>query len=306
MTKYDLSVKLFDYKLKNPIVLSSGILGTSYALLKRIANAGIGAITIKSISIEPRRGHPNPTIVYYEGGGFINAMGYPNMGLEAAMKEFEDLSGISCPVIGSIIGETPEEFAELAAEFDKLDFMAIEVPLSCPHTPRVGLMGGQMDPLKVEEIITKVVQNTSKPVLLKLPATGSATMIKPALNSGVRGFTATNTVGQAMYINIHAKKPQLGFKYGGLSGPPLKPLAMATVYKLYECIPKDVPIIGTGGVSRGNDIIEYVMAGATAVGVGSIVSKGLPIFKEILQEVKNTMVQLGETRLSDLKGVAQC
>lgn len=301
----DLSVELFNHRLKNPLVLPSGILGTSRALLKRVANAGVGVVTIKSISIEPRKGHLNPTVIRY-GDGFINSMGYPNMGLKEAINEYKDLSSIGCPVIGSIVGECSEEFGELAAEFDKLDFMAIEVPLSCPHTPRVGLMSDQTNPLKVEEIITKVVQNTSKPVLLKLPATGGLTIAASALNSGVSGFTATNTVGQAMLIDVYAKKPQLGFRYGGLSGPALKPLAIATVYSLYGCIPKDHPIIGTGGVSRGNDVIEYIMAGAAAVGVGSIIYKGLDIFEEILQEVRSTMEQLGETKLSNLKGVAQC
>lgn len=309
MGNIDLSVELFGHWLKNPLILASGVLGTSLNLIKRVADAGIGAVTIKSTSVEPKKGHLNPTIVAYRDS-FLNAMGYSNMGLKAALEEFKDLSSVSCPVIGSIIGESAEEFGELAAEFDKLDFLAIEVPLSCPHTPGVGLMSNHTDPLKVEEIITKVVTNTSKPVLLKLPAVGAFqgewTMVQAALISGIWGFTATNTVGPATVIDIEARKPVLGFRQGGLSGPALKPLSMAVVYQLYQSVGNRLPIIGTGGVCSGQDVIEYVMAGATAVGIGSILHKGLPIIPQLLEETRRSLKELGENTLSSLKGVAQC
>ena len=309
----DLSVELFDTWLKNPLILASGVLGTSHNLIKRVAETGIGAATIKSISIEPKAGHLNPTVADLGGGNFLNAMGYPNMGLKAAMEEFKDLSDIPCPVIGSIIGECPEEFGELAAEFDKLPFLAIEVPLSCPHTPKVGLMGGHTNPLVVEEIIAQVATHTSKPVLLKLPAVGGLnavvdgelSMVQAAMLSGVWGFTATNTAGPATVIDIHARKPTLGFRQGGLSGPALKPLAMATVFQLYQTIPQDRPIIGTGGVCCGKDVIEYTMAGATAVGIGSILHKGLYVISELLEQTAQLLESLGEYSLWNLKGAAQ-
>lgn len=308
----DLSVELFGTRLKNPLVLASGVLGTSPNLLKRVGEAGLGAVTIKSISVEPRSGHLNPTVVQY-GDSFLNAMGYPNMGLKAAMEEFKDLSDISCPVIGSIIGECAEEFGELAAEFDKLPFFALEVPLSCPHTPKVGLMGGHTNPLMVEEIIKQVITHTSKPVLLKLPAVGGLnaavggelSMVQAAMLSGVWGFTATNTVGPATVIDIHARKPLLGFRQGGLSGPALKPLAMAAVFQLYQAIPQDRPIIGTGGVSCGEDVIEYIMAGASAVGIGSVLHKGLEVIPKLLEQIEKTLAELKEDSLWNLKGAAQ-
>src|SRR3990172_982343 len=141
----DLSINLCGIQLKNPTILASGILGTSKALLRRVARCGAGAVTIKSISEQPRDGHPNPTILTFDAG-MINAVGYSNPGLEEALREFSDLSDVPAPVIASVIGTNAEEFCRVAERIGVLPFVAIELPLSCPHTPGYGTMAGQSTP----------------------------------------------------------------------------------------------------------------------------------------------------------------
>ena len=302
----DLSVNLFDCTLENPTVLASGILGTTRDLLKTACLNGAGAVTIKSISEEPREGHANPTVLAI-GPGLINAVGYSNPGIEHAAREFTELETVGCPVIGSLIGTCVEEFALVSSSMDKLGFAALEVPLSCPHTPGYGKLGNQDNPEDVFQIVTTICANTSKPLFVKLPPAASAgnlvEMGLAAKEAGAYGITATNTIGPGMVIDIDSGKPYLGFQIGGISGPALKPLAIATVYQLFQSV--DLPIIGTGGVSSGKDAIEMIMAGATAVGVGSaVVSRGMSVFQEIADEMEKILLERGVNAISEIRGLA--
>jgi dihydroorotate dehydrogenase (NAD+) catalytic subunit len=300
----NISVEVFGQVLKTPLILASGILGTSSDLLAKVANNGAGAVTIKSISVEARKGHNNPTVLSW-GSGMINAVGYSNPGVEKAAQEFSDISHVKCPVIGSIIGTNAAEFAQVAAEFDKLDFAALEVPLSCPHTPKYGMMGNQNNAEFVAEIVSAICAKTSKPVFVKLPpaATNLVDMALAAKEGGAYGITAVNTVGPAMLIDIESGKPYLGFGFGGISGAALKPLAIAAVFKLYEAV--DMPIIGTGGVNTGQDAIEMIMAGATAVGVGTAVSTGgVSVFAKIAEEMRQILHKRGVKSLAEIRGIA--
>ncbi|MBU0721897.1 dihydroorotate dehydrogenase [Patescibacteria group bacterium] len=300
----DLSVELFGCMLKNPIILASGILGTTRNLLRMVSQNGAGAVTIKSISVDPRKGHPNPTVLAF-GHGLINAVGYSNPGLEKAVQEFSDLHEIGCPVIGSIIGTCVEDFSRVAIEFDKLEFSALEVPLSCPHTPEYGKMGNQDNPDAVFRIVSAICSNTSKPLLVKVPpaANDLVEMALAAKAAGAYGITAVNTVGPGMLIDIDSGKPYLGFGMGGISGPAIKPLAVAAVFQLYKAV--DMPIIGTGGVSTGRDVIEMIMAGASAVGIGTaVLSRGLSVFQEITEEIKQLLLERGVSSIADIRGLA--
>ncbi|MCP4683642.1 MAG: dihydroorotate dehydrogenase [Desulfobacterales bacterium] len=302
----DLSIELFGCTLKNPIILASGILGTTRDLLVSASQNGAGAVTIKSISEEPREGHPNPTVLAF-GPGIINAVGYSNPGIDKAVLEFTDLNEVGCPVIGSIIGTCVEEFSHVAARMDKLEFAALEVPLSCPHTPGYGKLGNQDNPEDVFEIVSAVSSNTSKPILVKLPPAASTANIVDlafaAKDAGAYGITAVNTIGPGMIIDIESKRPYLGFGIGGISGPALKPLAVASVYQLFESV--DLPIIGTGGISSGRDAIEMIMAGATAIGMGSaVLSRGLSAFQEIADEMARILARLGVSSLAEIRGMA--
>ncbi len=302
----DLSVEIFGCTLKNPTILASGILGTTRDLLKSACQSGAGAVTIKSVSEEPREGHPNPTVLAF-GPGLINAVGYSNPGIDNASREFTNLHEVGGPVIGSLIGTTVEEFAHVSSRMDNLGFAALEVPLSCPHTPGYGKLGNQDNPEEVFEIVSAICSNTSKPLFVKLPPAASAgnllEMTSAAKDAGAYGITASNTIGPGMLIDIDSGKPYLGFGIGGISGPALKPLAVATVYQLFEAV--DMPIIGTGGISSGRDAVEMIMAGATAVGIGTaVLSRGMSAFQDIADEMAEILKERGVTSLAEIKGLA--
>ncbi len=302
----DLSVELFGCTLKNPTILASGILGTSAGLLKTVSQNGAGAVTIKSISKEPRKGHPNPTVLSF-GPGMMNAVGYSNPGIDGAAKEFNNLDEVACPVIGSLIGTTVDEFAQVASAMNKMPFDALEVPLSCPHTPGFGKMGNQDNPEEVYKIVKSICANTTKTLFVKVPPAAAAVNLletaHAAKDAGAYGLTASNTIGPGMLIDIESRTPYLGFQIGGISGPALKPLAIATVHQLYSA-DLNMPIIGTGGVSHGRDAIEMIMAGATAVGIGTAVySRGMTVFKKIADEMAEFMKSRDIPSLSTIRGI---
>jgi dihydroorotate dehydrogenase (NAD+) catalytic subunit len=300
----NLETDLCGIKLKNPTILASGILGTSKHLLSRVIENGAGAVMIKSISFEAREGHRNPTVIAFEGG-MMNAVGYSNFGVGGARKEFVNLKGLGAPVFASVIGTEPEDFVKVVEGLKDLDFAAIEIPLSCPHTPGFGTLAGQDTPEKTYEITEAVVKNTKLPVFVKLsPNTKNiGEVAKSAEKAGASGITAVNTLGPGMAINLEAKKPVLDFKVGGVSGPALKPVAVRCVYDVYESV--KIPIIGVGGVLTGRDAIEMMMAGAKVIGIGSgIYYRGIDIFEKICTEMSEWMGKNGYENLKELMGVA--
>jgi len=300
----DLSVSLCGIKLANPTVLASGILGTTKPLLRRVAAAGAGAVTMKSVSLLPRGGHPNPTILSFDAG-MINAVGYSNPGLEEALKEFADLSDIPAPLFASVVGQNADEFSRVAERMTKLPFAAIELPLSCPHTPGYGTLAGQSTPEATFEITAAVRKVTDKPIFVKVspnvPAIGE--VAAAAERAGASAITAVNSMGPGMLINIEARRPTLAFRMGGVTGAALRPVAVRCVYDIYKTV--KIPIIGTGGVSCGAHAIEMMMAGATAVGVGSAAfDGGMKVFAQIAREMEEWMDRNGFEKVEELIGAA--
>jgi len=292
--------------LKNPTILASGIMGSDKASLKKIAHSGAGAVTLKSITAEPRPGHNNPTMIQVEGG-FLNAVGYSNMGLENAKVEFAGISSVGVPVIASIVAEDAEGFGYLGGELSGFEFSAIEAALSCPHTPGLGLLAGHGTPEATYEI-TRILKNNAKlPVIVKLsPNTMNiGEVAKAAMRAGAAAVNMGNSLGPGMVIDTTSAKPILSFKVGGMSGPAIKPIAVRCVYDVYEATRGKIPIIGTGGVVSGQDAVEMIMAGATAVGVGSgVYYRGLDIFGKISLEIEDILSRRGVRKLRDLVGVA--
>jgi len=300
----DLTTSLCGIALKNPTVLASGVLGTCKSILRRVARAGAGAVTIKSISELPRGGHPNPTILTFEAG-LINAVGYSNAGLEEALQEFAELDDVGAPVIASVIGTNAEEFCRVAGRMTALPFAAIELPLSCPHTPGYGTLAGQSTPEATFEITSAVRKVTKKPLFIKVSPNvpAIAEVARAAEEAGADAITAVNSMGPGMLINIEARRPMLGFKMGGVTGPALRPIAVRCVYDIYQAV--KIPIIGTGGVATGRDAIEMMMAGATAVGVGSAVyDHEIEVFGRIAREMKEWMAANGIRDVKELIGSA--
>jgi dihydroorotate dehydrogenase (NAD+) catalytic subunit len=300
----NLETELCGIRLKNPTVLASGILGLSKALLSEVIRNGAGAVTIKSLSFEAREGHKNPTIIAFDGG-MMNAVGYSNFGVSGAKREFAGIRELGAPVFASVIGSEAEDFAKVVSEIRGMGFSAIEIPLSCPHTPGFGTLAGQDTPEKTFEITKAVVKNTALPVFVKLsPNTKNiGEVAKAAERAGASAITAVNTLGPGMIINIEAKKPVIGFGVGGVSGPALRPVAVRCVYDVYECV--KIPIIGTGGITTGRDAIEMMMAGAKAIGMGSgIYYRGLDVFRKVCSEMSEWLMKNGYEKADELVGVA--
>ncbi|MEM2949211.1 MAG: dihydroorotate dehydrogenase, partial [Candidatus Bilamarchaeaceae archaeon] len=284
---------------------ASGVLGTTLGSLERIAEEGAGAVTTKSLTIEPRSGHPGPNVIEIECG-LLNAMGYPNPGIEEGIKEFSRWRRPE-PLILSIAGKSAEEFATIAERIEYSGFRpaAIEAVLSCPHTPGYGLMAEQTGPEFVQSVTRAIKDKCKLPLIIKLSpiATGEVAAAKAAEEAGADAINMGNTVGPAMKIDIERKRPVLGFGRGGLSGPAIKPVVMRCVYDIYEAV--KIPIIATGGVTTGEDAIEYIMAGASAIGVGTGVFYRTPsIFNKVASELKEWLMEHGYKSVKEIRGAA--
>lgn len=304
MSEINLSVNLCGIQLSNPTILASGILGTTRALLKRVAQNGAGAVTIKSVSIEPREGHKNPTVITFEAG-MLNAVGYSNPGISAAAREFTNLRNVGAPVIASVIGTQKEDFVRVVEGLSSQKFAAIEIPLSCPHTPGFGLLAGQGTPQATYEITSAVRKATPLPVFVKLSPNipEICTIAKAAEDAGANAITAVNSMGPGMIINIEAHKPILSFKVGGVTGDALRPIAVRCVYDLYKAV--KIPIIGVGGISTGRHAIEMMMAGASAVGIGTgVYSRGIDVFSKVCDEMSQWMQENGCNDIKTIVGAA--
>ncbi|NLF24398.1 MAG: dihydroorotate dehydrogenase [Deltaproteobacteria bacterium] len=300
----DLSLKLCGLKLENPTILASGIMGTSRASMTYAIKNGAAAVTTKSISVEKRKGHPAPIIVTY-AGGMLNSVGYSNPGIDNVADEFGDLQNAGAPVIGSLTGRDENDFAILAEKAAALDFEAIEIVLSCPHTPGYGTMAGLSTPEKTAAITQIVKQRCKKPLFVKLSPNvmGLVELAKAAEEAGADAITAVNTAGPGMIIDIKSRKPVLGGRIGGLSGDALRPIAVRCVYDIYEAV--SIPIIGTGGIINGEHAAEMIMAGATALGIGSAVYyRGIDVFKKICLELEEFMESEGISSLAQMRGAA--
>ena len=304
MVNMSIESEFFGKRMKNPIVLASGIVGMTKGSLAMACDNGCGAVISKSLTMEPRKGHEGPNIVETECG-ILNAMGYPNPGIEEGLREFGSWERDE-PLVISIVGKDAAEFAELAKKADnQKGITALEAVLSCPHTPGYGTMVGQGTPESVKEITAAVKKNCSLPVIIKLSPSvpGEVKAALAAEEAGADAINMGNSLGPGMKIDIHRKRPMLGFGMGGLSGPPIKPIAVRCVYDIYEAV--KIPIIGTGGINAGVDAIEMMMAGAKWVGIGTAVYyRGQDAFSKIAKEMEVWMKLNEYTKLDEIIGAA--
>jgi dihydroorotate dehydrogenase (NAD+) catalytic subunit len=299
----ELEAEVGALSFRNPLLLASGIWGESGRSLLSAYEAGAGGVVSKSIGAEPRAGYPNPTVEQYGDWGFLNAMGLPNPGIRAYPEEIRIARAGGAPVIGSIFAPTAEGFADLARQMEPTGVCAIELNLSCPHAKGLGSEVGQ-DPVLVAEVTRAVRAATKLPVWVKLTPNVAdvALLAEAAERAGADAITAINTV-RALAIDPTLRRPVLANGLGGLSGPAIKPIGLACVWQIYERV--HIPIVGVGGIRSGRDVIDYLMAGARAVQVGTAVATDtVRVFSRIAEELSREADALGAKRISDLVGAA--
>ncbi len=296
-----LITKVGGLELSNPTILASGVQGASFSWVLDALKCGAGAAVTKSVGPSPREGYAGPTLVEVDSG-MVNAVGLPNPGAEKFSEELATIRGKSLPVIVSIFGGDASEFRQVAHAVDDNDFIAYELNLSCPHVAGVGTEVGHR-PEVVSRVVRAVKSSTRKPVFAKLsPNTERLLEVaEAAIEAGADGLTAINTV-RALSIDVESGKTSLSNRYGGLSGGAIRPIALRCVYELRERF--DVPIMGCGGVSTWEHAVQFLLAGANAVQVGTATLKKFARFNEISFGVLDYMERKGMRGLDELVGGA--
>jgi dihydroorotate dehydrogenase (NAD+) catalytic subunit len=283
-------------------MLAAGILGYTGLSMKNVVEAGAGAVVTKSLGWEPRRGYPNPTVVQVDCG-LLNAMGLPNPGINHFGEELSELKKGGVTTIVSIYGFSAEEFAKVAETAVKLGADAVELNVSCPNVENSGAEIGCDCPL-LAEVVDEVKKRVEKPVFVKLTPNVAdiGEVAGAAVQAGADAIIAVNTV-KAMAIEIETGRPLLANKFGGLSGPAIKPIAVRAVYDVYRAI--DVPVIGCGGISSWQDAVEFILAGASAVQIGTAIAfKGLEIFRSVARGIDTYLEEKGYKNVKELVGLS--
>ncbi len=282
-------------------MVASGIMDETGPSLVRMFECGCGAVVTKSIGLEPKAGHANPCFTEVPGG-YVNAMGLPNPGIELFAEEME-MAVKAGPVIGSIYGASADDFSNLAARMEDYGASAVELNLSCPHAKGYGMEVGT-DPVMVRNIVSAVKSAVSIPVWAKLtPNTHILQDIgRSVQEAGGDAIVAINTL-KAMVIEPEFARPLLSNRFGGLSGECVLPVGVRAIYDLKTVL--DIPLIGVGGISSWRDAAQYIMAGASAFQVGSAVGyKGVGVFSEINDGLETFMNDYGYGSISSMVGVA--
>ena len=297
----DISTEVGPIKLERPTMLASGILGISLEVFARLYKDGAGAVVTKSLSKEPWDGYVNPTIVGVKSG-YLNAVGLSNPGAPYFAKMIA--SNNTVPIIVSLVGSIEEDFVFMIKQFENVKILGYELNLSCPHVEKVGLEVGD-DPNLVRTIVKSVKSHSKVPVIAKVGLGSSDYLetVRAACESGIDAITAINTV-RAMGIDVETMRPLLSHKIGGLSGTAIKPIAVRCVYEISSKF--DIPIIGCGGVSDWEDAIEFILAGASAIQIGSAIGeKWTGVFSEINSGISKYMEKKGFSKIKEMIGIAK-
>lgn len=302
MSKLSLAVEIAGLWLRNPIMNAAGVLGMNPAILNRVYESGAGAVITKSIGPEPRRGHPNPTFVKLECGG-LNAMGLPNPGIDFFTEEIKELKKMKIPVVASFFGGSIREFADVASKLSLAGADALELNASCPNVAEeLGMLAA--DSGNIERVTSAVKENINIPLFVKLSpnVTDIKIIAMAAERGGADAITAVNTL-KGMVIDVNLRIPVLSNITGGLSGGALKPVALRCVWEIAQTV--NIPVIGCGGISTGDDAVEFFLAGASAIEVGTaIMNHGINVYKEIEDGIEAYMDNNGFNRVNDLVGLA--
>lgn len=301
-----INVDFLGSEFSSPLVLVSGVY-TQNADFINCQKCGAGAITTKSYTYFPRQGHPAPVVAKFPGG-FLNSVGLRNAGIVEAKKQIIELKKLlKVPVLVSIFDTKVKDFIKLTLHLLPLEPEFIELNLSCPNVD--GEFGKSSatsaeSAYEVVRSVKKIADDKIKIIAKLTPNVPNiAEVAKACERAGADAISAINTVSQGMVIDIKTKKPVLGNKQGGVSGPAIKPISVRCVYDIYEVV--DIPIIGMGGITTADDAIEMFMAGASLIGIGSaIYLSGMKIFNEINSGITKYLKDNNYKSIRDIVGLA--
>lgn len=293
-----------ELRLRNPIMAASGTFGygVEYAGLTDVQS--LGAIVCKGTTAQPRRGNRGQRIVETTGG-MLNTIGLQNYGVERVAHEFGPIwSTWSVPVLVNLAGDSIEEFQQMASLLDEAPGIAgLELNVSCPNVERGGMLFG-CDPEAAAEVTAAVKAVTTLPVIVKLTpnVTDIVAIARSVAAAGADALSLINTL-VGMAIDIRQRRPVLGNITGGLSGPAVKPVALRMVYQVAAVV--DIPIIGIGGITSLTDVIEFLLAGATAIQIGTANYVYPDLMASIVRELPGWLAEQGFSDIADLTGLAQ-
>ena len=303
MNKNNLKTKLANLKLKNPVITASGTFGFGTELDEYLSIKDLGAITLKGITVDKSEGNALPRIAETPAG-VLNSIGLENPGIDNFKQEvIPEIATLEVPAIANISGYSVKDFVQLAESLEDEDCIdAIEVNVSCPNIKDGGMAFGT-DPEMIYRVTREVAKVYSGTIIVKLSpnVTDIVKMAEAAVEGGADIISLINTL-LGMAIDIDKKEPVLANTFGGLSGPAVKPVALRMVYQIYEAI--DVPIIGMGGIMNGKDAIEFLLAGASAVGVGTATLRDPAASVTIVSQIKEYLEENNIENISEIIGEA--
>lgn len=301
MNRIDLSVSIGTLQLRNPIMLASGTVGYGNEMAEFIDLNTIGAIVTKSLSLKPRKGNP-PQRIVETPAGMLNSIGLANVGVEEFIKtKIPFLQKYDVPIVCNIAASTIDEYAECVNLLtDENAIKAFEINVSCPNVKEGGLQFGN-DVAAVGKVTAKVRAATKKPIIIKLSPNVSyiADFAKVVKQEGGDAVSAINTLVGTSF-NIFTRKPKIFSVTGGLSGPAIKPVALAKVLEIKRNV--EIPIIGIGGIMNWQDVVEFMIAGASAVQIGTLNFINPSAAKEILSSLEDFCIKQNLNKLSELTG----
>jgi dihydroorotate dehydrogenase (NAD+) catalytic subunit len=301
----DLSVRLGKVTFANPVFVASGTFGYGTEVTELADIAQLGAIVTKSITLEPREGNPPPRVVETPSG-MLNSIGLANIGVERYLREMvPHYETLSTPVIMNIAGTTHTEYCRILERVESVssNIVGYEVNISCPNVKRGGMEFG-VDPDLTARLTESLRKRTERLLIMKLSpnVTDIAAIAVAAERAGADALSAINTV-VGMGIDARTRRTQIATVFGGLSGPAIKPVGLAAVYKVHQAV--SIPVIGIGGITSGTDVVEYLLAGATAIQVGTANFRDPGIAGRIVRELSDYCKEEKIDKISSLTGALQ-
>jgi len=291
-----------------PLVLLSGCVGfgEEYTRVKGFSNTDVGAVCLKGTTLEPRLGN-KPHRVYETPSGMLNAIGLQNPGSQQVVNEIlPSLDFSETRFIANLSGNTVEEYAEIAAIFDDSPIDAMEINISCPNVKKGGVAFGN-DPDMSAKVVAACRKKTNKPIITKLSPnqTDIAENARRCIEAGTDGFAVINTL-MGMAVDINKRQPIIGNNQGGLSGPAIKPIALLKVHQVRQvCKDHNIPIIGQGGILNAQDALEFIIAGASAVGIGTALFYDPLVCQSINAGISDYLNKNNFNNVADLVGTLQ-